>query len=67
MKKLPPNRRLAVLAACVAAIVPSLYLLIGRQAEHNGGPNWVTFAFGLIVGLSLTLAVGLTVKWRMRG
>ncbi|HEX3700241.1 MAG TPA: hypothetical protein VHV27_06155 [Phenylobacterium sp.] len=66
MKKLPANRRLAVLAACFCAIAPAIYLLMSRQAEHTGAVNWVTFGFGVVVGLSFTLAIGLTLMRRRR-
>jgi hypothetical protein len=54
MRKLSPQRRrVAVICASCAAIIPSTTLLM-----HGSHANGSAFAGGLIVGLAITLSVG---------
>lgn len=52
------SRRLAVLPACIAAIVPGV-LLLAAGKDHPLNPNAAGLIIGLLIGVSLVTLVAM--------
>jgi len=65
MRRLPPNRRAALIASLAAIIASSSLIMVSTHGRGAGGDVF-QFILGLLVGVSAALLVAAFVKLRPR-